>query len=401
MSELELLQSKIVQIEASVFEWKSRQQAYTSHLCKLLDEANIKYPSFETFHNHQHTPSVNVKNEPDSPIPPSPTEPAPIPPTSITSQKLSESWELIPKLPNPIVLSTYYSMEFPSIVCCAAISNDDTYLAVGYREGCAIINLTTGNFQTHSLASQFSGFFVRSLAFSGDGNSLIVAVEEHPLSLLDLSSSQVRPLYHLDSPEWKDCETLGVVTSDDGKFTASTDKLIRLWDEKFNLVATFGAQQVYTCIAVSSDSKYLAAGTNSGEVFVIDLEQMVIRTVLKGHEHAVLGVCFCQNSSFLASSSLDKTTRIWNNDFASVAVLEGHDDFVLANSFSNCGKWLFTGSKDQNIIIWRTDDWKIDSILKCHSNSIIGIVASQKSSMFTSVSGDKTLKLHSFKKPEN
>lgn len=77
---------------------------------------------------------------------------------------------------------------------------------------------------------------------------------------------------------------------------------------------------------------------------------------LDGHGDVVTRVKFSPDGQTLASSSWDKTARIWRPDGSLVHILEGHQDAVWSINYSPNGKLLVTASRDQTAKIWRVED---------------------------------------------
>ena len=74
---------------------------------------------------------------------------------------------------------------------------------------------------------------------------------------------------------------------------------------------------------------------------------------LEGHGGAVYSVCFSPDGKQLASSSFDRTVRLWDVETgACVRTLEGHGDWVLSVCFSPDGRRLASGSDDRTVRLW-------------------------------------------------
>ncbi|EFR02261.1 hypothetical protein MGYG_05262 [Nannizzia gypsea CBS 118893] len=74
---------------------------------------------------------------------------------------------------------------------------------------------------------------------------------------------------------------------------------------------------------------------------------------LEGHGHWVTSVAFSPNGQLLASSSLDKTVRLWETATGALyQTLEGHDDGVTSVVFSPDGRLLASASRDTVIRLW-------------------------------------------------
>lgn len=77
---------------------------------------------------------------------------------------------------------------------------------------------------------------------------------------------------------------------------------------------------------------------------------------LEGHQDAVTRVKYSPDGQTLATTSWDKTLKIWRSDGTLLHTLTGHQDAVWSVNYSPDGKWLISASRDKTAKLWRVED---------------------------------------------
>ncbi|XGV95780.1 MAG: TIR domain-containing protein [Leptolyngbya sp. BL-A-14] len=124
------------------------------------------------------------------------------------------------------------------------------------------------------------------------------------------------------------------------------------------------------------------------------LANVMERNQLDGHTDRVTSIAFSPDGKVIASSSADKTIKLWTLEGKEIRTLKGHNGFVLDISFSPNGKTLASASSDGTVKLWTIDGKELKTF-RGHKDSIIGVSFSTDGKLLGTASADKTAKLWS------
>ncbi|MEG4499282.1 WD40 domain-containing protein, partial [Microcoleus sp. F10B5] len=116
------------------------------------------------------------------------------------------------------------------------------------------------------------------------------------------------------------------------------------------------------------------------------------RNRLEGHGDVVWGLGFSPDGQTIASSSVDKTVKLWRRDGSLLATFKGHTNSVSSVAFSPDNKTIASASLDKTVNIWQTDGTLL-ATFKGHTNSVTSVAFSPDGQTIASASRDKTIKL--------
>ncbi|KAF7344989.1 Wd-40 repeat protein [Mycena venus] len=108
--------------------------------------------------------------------------------------------------------------------------------------------------------------------------------------------------------------------------------------------------------AFSPDGRSLLYFPDRHNVAVLDVDTFTVRFHLSGHTDAVMWAETSPNNKVVATSSWDKTVRIWSMDSGEVIhILEGATIQSWGGAFSPDGRLIAAGAGDKMVRIWRVD----------------------------------------------
>lgn len=140
-----------------------------------------------------------------------------------------------------------------------------------------------------------------------------------------------------------------------------------------------GHRGAITQVVYSPDGLWLASSSADKTVRLWQVKSGRESRVLTGHTGMVVSVAFSPDSRWLASSSLDKTVRVWEVSTGKQVSLLENDDYVVPVAFEPQGRLLATacgfrklenGCRDPIIKLW---DWRGGRVVHTLAGHLTGV----------------------------
>ena len=231
---------------------------------------------------------------------------------------------------------------------------------------------------------------ILDLSFSSDGSKLYSCSADKSLCIWDLESGKRLKKYkgHTSVINSLDSSRRGT----DLIVTSSDDGCLKLWDLRHkSSVSTLDLVHPLPSVSFNETSDKCYVGSLSNSILTIDLRtnQPDSNQQLEGHTDTVTGLSLSHDGSYLLSTSLDSSLRIWDtrpfvlaNGNSNGRCLKVFQGFLVGNSGANSGgnlirgAWSSDGSKvgcgssDGFVCVWETGTRRMVQRLGGHCGGV-------------------------------
>ncbi|MEG4202210.1 nSTAND1 domain-containing NTPase, partial [Microcoleus sp. Pol12A5] len=156
-----------------------------------------------------------------------------------------------------------------------------------------------------------------------------------------------------------------------------------------------GHTDTITDISFSPDGKFIASSSKDKTVKLWNRDGSEKKPALQGkYRNEFTSVAFSPDSQIIAAGNKDNKIYLWRLNGTLITTLEGHRDWVTNIRFSPDGKTIVSASRDNSVRLWKIDGTRIKT-LPGHNSTVNIVRFSPDGQRIASASEDGTIKLWS------
>ena len=160
-------------------------------------------------------------------------------------------------------------------------------------------------------------------------------------------------------------------------------------------MTVMGHQKYINVVRVSPNDKMIASSSQDKTIKIWSSHDLLLQLTLAGHKKGVWDCAFSPVDKLLVSASGDKTVRVWNltGEGSCLCVLQGHMQSLVKCAWLNAGLQVMSTAVDGVTKIWNVKKQACVATIQMHEEKIWGIDMCQVGRYVLTGGGDSSLKL--------
>lgn len=248
----------------------------------------------------------------------------------------------------------------------ASFSKDEKSIAISYLDSQVKGGVKIWNWEDGKLLNSFEETAVYYHTFAPDGKGIMTVnydfyKSQGKTQFRNLSDGKI--LYTLDTPTFFYNKVS--FSTEGGIFAVNYNHEIELRIISDGKLIRKLQGEFIRSISFSPDSKFIAAGTSTGTIYIWKAEDGKLLYNFKGLYSEISEILFSSDGKYIIAGAKDNTISVWEiHTGKRIQKLKSHSGTITSLSFENNSKILVSASDDNTIKYW-----DFDSIVKTHGGS--------------------------------
>jgi COMPASS component SWD3 len=135
-----------------------------------------------------------------------------------------------------------------------------------------------------------------------------------------------------------------------------------------------GHDSAISSVKFSPDGNFLASSSNDKTIKLWDIHEGRYSSTLIGHDLGISDITWSLDSQLIASGSDDHTVKLYDtHNEQPIHTFEGHTNFVMCVDFDPSSNFLVSGSFDRTIRVWDIRARRCFKRIQAHSDTIVSV----------------------------
>ncbi len=239
---------------------------------------------------------------------------------------------------------------------------------------------------------------INGVAFSSNGQKLLTGTNCHPASIrvFDVSNGNITWDYEVSS---KFMCIMGVGFSSNSKYIAAIEEFGNIFIFDNSGAVPFMIDTIKTgttygfSVAISPANDKVAVGCSNGKLKIYNIPGGSLSNDISAHSSWVTSVTYSPDGTKVVTGGNDNKLKVWSNSGALLQTCTGHTDDITGIKITPDNKFIVSSAKDDKIKIWNIATGALVQTISGHTADVNGIDISPDGSMLVSASSDNSCKI--------
>jgi WD40 repeat protein len=190
---------------------------------------------------------------------------------------------------------------------------------------------------------------VNSLAFSASGSTIAMGATDGQVRLLDVSTAAITKSFAIHTQRIN-----AILFQDEGwVFSGGVENTLAITDAVgASSIGTVSTSSEITALAITPDASNCAVGMIRGEVGIVSIGDLSINTTLTDAQERISAICYSTDGKFLAAGTVSGNIFVWNAKSHVLQKVFEQKGGILTIAFDPKTRWMASASSEGTLNIY-------------------------------------------------